>query len=673
MKKYFFIMSEFSIMDHADNVKVVDNNKQNSDEKLNKESVELPTVYQQYIHLSRYARWDESKGRRETWGETVSRYFNFMTEHLKEQCNYDLPLSVRSELEDAVLNLKVMPSMRCLMTAGPALKNDNIAGYNCSYVAMNHPHVFDEIMYILMNGVGVGFSVERQYISLLPIIPDKITSSDTVIHVADSKEGWATAFRELIALLYSGKSPKFDVTKVRPKGSRLKTFGGRSSGPEPLLELFEFTTCIFKEAVGRKLCSIEVHDIVCKIASIVVCGGVRRSALISFSNLSDQRMQQAKSGQWWIDNPQRSLANNSVCYTEKPELTIFLKEWLSLIESKSGERGIFNRVAAQNNCKKYGRRNPTEDFGSNPCVEVNLRQCQFCNLSEIVIRTDDTIETLKEKVRIATILGTFQSTLINFKYINSRWRKNCVDEAILGVSMTGIMDNLLMSGKLGETPLKNCLNELREYALMINSEWADKLNWTKSVAITCVKPSGTVSQLVNSASGLHPRHSKYYIRTVRSNKTDPICQFLIDRGVYHEQDCSNSEAYVFSFPIKSPDDSILRDDVLAIEHLKIWKIYQDEWCEHKPSITVTVRNSEWITVADFVYKNFDMISGISFLPHSDHIYKQAPYQECTEEIYKLFKERTPESLNWNDLAKLEKEDNTTGMQELACSSNGCEI
>lgn len=662
-------------MSENTNTNTNSNTNNNTDTNTNSSTntAELPTVYQQYIHLSRYARWDEKKGRRETWSETVARYFDFMTEHLRENVKYELPDSVRRELEQAVLQLKVMPSMRCLMTAGPALKNDNIAGYNCSYVAIDHPHVFDEILYILMNGVGVGFSVERQYINSLPVVPDKIVQSETVIHVADNKEGWATSLRELIALLYSGKAPKFDVSKVRPKGARLKTFGGRASGPEPLIDLFNFTISTFKEAVGRKLNSLEVHDIVCKIASIVVCGGVRRSALISFSNLSDQRMQQAKSGQWWIDNPQRALANNSVCYTEKPELTIFLKEWLALIESKSGERGIFNNIAAQNNCKKYGRRIPTANLRSNPCVELNLRSQQFCNLTEVVIREDDTLESLKEKVRIATILGTFQCTLINFKYISSTWRKNCLEEALLGVSLTGIMDNLLMSGKLGEDSLKSSLNELREYALLTNVEWADRLNWQRSVSITCVKPSGTVSQLVNSASGIHPRHSKYYIRTVRSNKTDPICQFLINHGIHHEQDHMNPEAYVFSFPIQSPDGAILRDDVLAINHLNIWKIYQENWCEHKPSITVTVRNSEWIAVADFVWQHFDMISGISFLPHSDHIYKQAPYQECDETIYNNFKEKTPISLNWGDLAKLEKEDNTTGMQELSCTAGGCEI
>ncbi len=637
------------------------------------QTTELPTVYQQYIHLSRYARWDEQKGRRETWQETVARYFDFMTEHLRENMHYELPSDVRQELEQAVLSLKVMPSMRCLMTAGPALKNDNVAGYNCSYVAVDHPHIFDEILYILMNGVGVGFSVERQYINQLPVIPDKIVPSESVIHVADSKEGWATALRELIALLYSGKAPKFDVSKVRPKGARLKTFGGRASGPEPLVELFNFVISTFKESVGRKLNSIEVHDIVCKIASIVVCGGVRRSALISFSNLSDQRMQQAKSGQWWIDNPQRALANNSVCYTEKPDLNIFLKEWLALIESKSGERGIFNAVALQNNCRKYGRRDPTANYRSNPCNELGLLHQQFCNLSEVVIRASDDINSLKDKVRIATILGTFQSTLVNFKYISSNWNKNCCNEALLGVSLTGIMDNMLMSGQLGDDKLKSCLCELREHALNTNIEWADKMKWQRSTAITCVKPSGTVSQLVDSASGIHPRHSKYYIRTVRSNRTDPICKFLIDKGIYHEVDCMNPEAEVFSFPIKAPDGAILRDDVSAIKQMEIWKIYQDNWCEHKPSITVTVRNNEWITVADFVWQHFDIISGISFLPHSEHTYKQAPYQDCDESTYLSFKARTPETLDWQELSKIEKEDNTTGMQILSCTAGGCEI
>lgn len=634
---------------------------------------ELPTTYQQFIHLSRYARWNDSVKRRETWNETITRYFNFFEEHLRKYHNYDLQKE-RIELEEAVLKLNVMPSMRCLMTAGPALQNDNLAGYNCSYVAVDNVHVFDEILYILMNGTGVGFSVEEKFTNMLPVVPETIVKTRSTICVEDSKLGWATAYRELIALLYAGKCPYFDVSLIRPKGARLKTFGGRASGPDPLLELFNFTIDMFKQAIGRKLNSLEVHDIVCKIASVVVCGGVRRSALISLSNLSDQRMQIAKSGNWWEMNGQRALANNSVCYTEKPDIQIFLKEWLSLIESHSGERGIFNREAAQNTVRKLGdRRDPNYDFGCNPCSEIILRSYEFCNLTEVIIRADDTLATLKEKVRIATILGTFQSTLVHFKYISDKWHKNCAEEALLGVSLTGIMDNELMSGKRGEVALINTLKELRQVAIDTNQHWADKLGWTRSAAITCVKPSGTVSQLVDSASGIHVRHSKFYIRTVRVAKTDPICQFMIDKGVPHEVDCMNPETMVFSFPMKSPDGAKTRDDQTALEQLRLWQIYQDYWCEHKPSVTVTVRNNEWLPVADFVFANFDQISGISFLPYSEHIYKQAPYQECDEAVWKEAVLKMPKHIDWTELAVRELEDHTTSSHELACVAGICEL
>jgi len=635
--------------------------------------MELQTTYQTFIHKSRYARWNDELKRRENWQETVDRYFKFFSTHLNKYHNFDI-IEIREQLEKTVLNLGVMPSMRCLMTAGVALENDNVCGYNCAYTPIDNVYAFDEIMYILMNGTGIGFSVERQYINLLPSIPENLEQSLTIIKVEDSKIGWASAYRELIALLYAGKIPKFDISLVRPRGSKLKTFGGRASGPEPLLELFNFTIQVFKESKGRKLNSIEVHDIVCKIASIVVVGGVRRSALISLSNLSDQRMQQAKTGQWWTTNSQRALANNSVCYTEKPDILIFMKEWMALIESQSGERGIFNRVAAKNAIKKLGeRRNPEYDFGCNPCSEILLRPKEFCNLTEVIIRQTDTVESLKEKVRIATILGTFQSTLINFKYISNKWRENCQEEALLGVSLTGIMDNEIMSGQLGTDLLIQTLKELRSVAIETNLEWAKKLGISPSAAITCVKPSGTVSQLVDSASGIHPRHSKYYIRTVRISKTDPIGQFLIDNKFPYETDFYNPEAYVFSFPIQAPKNAITRENQSAIQQLKMWQIYQDHWCEHKPSITVTVKSNEWLAVADFVYTNFDNISGISFLPYSEHIYKQAPYQECTEEFYLDFMSKMPKNIDWNELALRELEDNTTSSHELACVGGTCEI
>lgn len=635
--------------------------------------MELPTTYQTFIHKSRYARWNDNLKRRENWNETVERYFNFFKSHLKKLHSFDIT-DIQKQLQEAILNLEVMPSMRCLMTAGPALEHDNICGYNCAYTPVDNIHTFDEIMYILMNGTGIGFSVERQYINLLPSIPENLEHSLTIIKVEDSKLGWASSYRELIALLYAGKIPKFDVSLVRPRGAKLKTFGGRASGPEPLLELFEFTIQIFKESKGRKLNSLEVHDIVCKIASIVVVGGVRRSALISLSNLSDQRMQQAKTGQWWTMNPQRALANNSVCYTEKPDILIFMKEWMSLIESQSGERGIFNRVAAKNTVKKLGdRRSLDHDFGCNPCSEILLRPKEFCNLTEVIIRQTDNLETLKYKVKVASILGTFQSTLVNFKYISNKWSENCKEEALLGVSLTGIMDNEIMSGQLGTEILIHTLKELRNVAIETNFEWAKKLQISPSAAITCVKPSGTVSQLVDSASGIHTRHSKYYIRTVRISKTDPIGQFLIDNKFPHETDFYNPEAYVFSFPMKAPENAITREQQTALQQLQIWQIYQDHWCEHKPSITVTIKPHEWLNVADFVYTNFDNISGISFLPHSEHTYKQAPYQECNEEFYLDFLSKMPNNIDWNELASRELDDNTTSSQELACAGGSCEL
>jgi len=640
----------------------------------------LPSVYQNFIHLSRYARWQPDKKRRETWSETVDRYFNFFNKYLKK--NYDFELAPHiAGLKNKVLSLDVMPSMRALMSAGQALERDNVAGYNCSYVAIDNIRTFDEILYILMNGVGVGFSVERQYIVKLPEIPDEMNHSDTVIKVKDSRIGWATAFKELISLLYSGQIPKWDVSKVRKAGAPLKTFGGRSSGPEPLVQLFQFVCEKFKGAVGRRLNSLEVHDIVCKIACVVVVGGVRRSALISLSNLSDQRMQMAKSGQWWLTNNQRALSNNSVCYTEKPEIGTFMKEWVTLYESKSGERGIFNRVAAVNQVKKYERREPNHDFGCNPCSEILLRPKQFCNLSEVVIREADTYETLKEKVKYATILGTIQSTLTNFRYLSKKWKKNCEEERLLGVSLTGIMDNNITnntspyvdaSGNIHE--LTEVLNSLREYAVEVNKEWAEKLGINAATAITCVKPSGTVSQLVDCASGIHARHNNFYIRTVRCSKTDPISKLMIDKGIPYEEDLMNNSSWVFSFPIKSPDTTnITRRDMNAIDQLNIWALYQNNWCEHKPSVTITVKEDEWLQVASFVYDNFNKMSGVSFLPYSDHIYKQAPYQDCSKEKYEQLLGNIPTQIEWTDIANYEQQDNTKINTELACSGDKCEL
>jgi len=634
----------------------------------------LPTSYQEFIHLSRYSRWLPEKGRRETWEETIARYFDFFTEHLEETCNYKLPKALRTELEEAVLTQRIMPSMRCLMTAGEALKRENIAGYNCSYIAVDKPHAFDEILYVLMNGTGVGFSVERQYVSQLPVVAEEFHDTDTTIMVADSKLGWAKALKEMIGLLYAGQVPKWDLSKVRPAGAPLKTFGGRASGPEPLNQLFLFCIQTFKNAAGRKLNSVECHDIVCKIAEIVVVGGVRRSALISLSNLSDDRMRHAKAGQWWTDHGQRALANNSACYTEKPDIGIFMDEWKALYDSKSGERGIFNRESANKMAAMSGRREVDgHEFGTNPCSEIILRSREFCNLSEVVVRPNDTWLDLREKVRLATILGTFQSSLINFKYISGAWKKNCEEERLLGVSMTGIMDNPLTNGKQS-SDLVPQLELLKSVAVETNKEMAKKLGINASTAITCVKPSGTVSQLVDAASGIHARHNPYYIRTVRGDKKDPLTKMMIDEGFPVEDDQMNpSHTSVFSFPVKVDKGAVFRTDMTAIQQLELWLTYQRSWCEHKPSITVSVKEHEWLEVGAWVYKNFDYMSGVSFLPFSDHTYAQAPYQDCDELQYQDLLNKMPKNVDWGKLAQYEQSDMTVGAQELACAAGFCEI
>ena len=598
----------------------------------------LPTSYQEFIHLSRYSRWLPDNNRRETWDETVGRYFDFFVEHLKEMHNFTLNDDLRKELENAVLDLRVMPSMRCLMTAGEALKRENIAGYNCSYVAVNRVHAFDEILYILMNGTGVGFSVERQHVNQLPHVADEFHHTDTTITVADSKLGWAKGLKELIGMLYIGQIPRWDLSKVRPAGAPLKTFGGRASGPEPLESLFNFTVNIFQNAPSRKLSSIECHDLVCKIAEVVVVGGVRRSALISLSNLSDDRMRHAKTGQWWNTEPQRALANNSACYTEKPDIGTFMDEWKALYESKSGERGIFNRESAIKQAEKNGRRDSEHEFGTNPCSEIILRSREFCNLSEVVVRPTDTEETLKEKVRLATILGTIQSTLTNFRYVSTVWKNNCEEERLLGVSLTGIMDNKLLNGKINRSSgtLESLLQNLRKLAIDTNKAFAHTLGIKQSAAITCIKPSGTVSQLVDAASGIHARHNPYYIRTVRGDKKDPLTKMMVDEGFPVEDDVMNpSHTAVFSFPMQANKDAIFRTDMTAIKQLELWKIYQEHWCEHKPSVTISVKEHEWLDVGAWVYDNFDMMSGVSFLPFSEHTYKQAPYQDIQKEEYEV--------------------------------------
>tara|TARA_R110000824_G_scaffold52980_4_gene146984 strand:- start:1024 stop:2922 length:1899 start_codon:yes stop_codon:yes gene_type:complete len=623
----------------------------------------LPTDYQSFIHKSRYAKYHEGFGR-ESWDDTVTRFsVNIIRDLVDPDTKY--------KLEQAILGLEVMPSMRGLMTAGAAAERDNTCMYNCSYLPVDDLKSFDEAMFILLCGTGVGFSVERQFVSKLPEVP-KLFQSETNIMVKDSKEGWAKSFRQLIALLYSGEIPTWDVSKVRPAGAPLKTFGGRASGPAPLVDLFNFTINTFKRAEGRKLSSIECHDIMCKIGEVVVVGGVRRSAMISLSNLSDDRMRTAKSGSWWENNPQRALANNSVSYTEKPDSLSFMREWMALVESGSGERGVFNRQASKVQAAKNGRRDADYEFGTNPCSEIILRPNQFCNLTEVVVRSTDDLDSLSEKVRLATILGTIQSNFTKFPYLRKIWQKNTEEERLLGVSLTGIMDNPLMT--LKNKGLENTLEHLKQIAVTTNAEWAERLGIPIAAAITCVKPSGTVSQLVDSASGIHARHSPYYVRTVRGDNKDPLTQFMKDQGVPNAPEAFKpDQTTVFSFPMKAPTGAICTADMAAIEQLEMWLAYQRSWCEHKPSVTINVKNDEWFEVGAFVYKFFDEMSGVSFLPYNEHTYQQAPYQECGKSDYKTLKSLMPKTIDWSKLSEYESEDNTAGSQTLACSGDSCEI
>jgi len=632
----------------------------------------LPTDYQNFIALSRYARWKDDEQRRETWSETVDRYFDYMANHLKKKHGYILTKALREKLDNSILALGIMPSMRALMTAGVALDRCHVAGYNCSYIPVDSPRSFDECMYILMCGTGVGFSVERENVDKLPTVNEHFEDSTTVITVADSRPGWARALRELIAMLYVGQIPSLDVSQVRPAGARLKTFGGRASGPQPLIDLYNFCIAIFKKAAGRRLYPIECHDIMCKIGEVVVVGGVRRSALISLSNLNDDQMRHAKSGSWWENEGHRALANNSVAYKGKPDMGTFMREWLALYESKSGERGIFNRKSAKKKVEENGRRKPDHAFGCNPCSEIILRPYQFCNLTEVVARETDDLNSLKEKVRLATILGTFQSTLTEFKYLRKVWKQNTEEERLLGVSLTGILDCPILSPN--NDSLEDTLEQLRHVAVETNLQISKVLDVPQSTAITCIKPSGTVSQLVDSASGIHARHNPFYIRTVRGDNKDPLTQFMKEAGIPIEPDITKPDSVsVFSFPMKSPKGAITRTEMTAIEQLDYWLTFQRHWCEHKPSVTVSVKENEWMEVGAWVYQNFDEVSGISFLPFSEHTYKQAPYQDITEEEYNVLTKAMPPAINWSGLQDFEKEDTTSGSKELACTAGVCEI
>jgi ribonucleoside-triphosphate reductase (thioredoxin) len=625
----------------------------------------LPTDYQSFIATSRYARWLNDENRRENWRETVER---FIANVVRGKAD----VRTEDDILFAMLNLEVMPSMRSVMTAGPALARDNTSGYNCAYLPVDDLKSFDEAMYILLCGTGVGFSVERQYVSKLPEVPELMFKSDTVIVVKDSKGGWAKGLRQLIALLYAGEIPAWDISLVRPAGAKLKTFGGRASGPAPLVDLFNFVVNTFTNAKGRRLSSIECHDLMCKIGEVVVVGGVRRSAMISLSNLSDDRMRNAKSGNWWEHEGQRALANNSVAYTERPDMETFLAEWTSLVKSKSGERGIFSRVASRKQAAKNNRRNVDYEFGTNPCSEIILRPNQFCNLSEVVVRATDTIVDLERKVRLAAIIGTIQSTLTHFPYLRKIWQTNTEEERLLGVSLTGIMDNRLMTH--ANAGLEKLLEHLKNVAITTNAEWAERLNIPASTAITCVKPSGTVSQLVDSASGIHARHSAYYIRTVRGDNKDPLTQFMIDQGIPAEPCVMKPDSTtVFSFPQMSPRQAVTRNDMTALEQLELWMTYQRHWCEHKPSVTITVKDNEWMEVGAWVYKNFDEVSGVSFLPHSDHSYQQAPYQEVGKHDYETLLSVMPERIDWARLSEYETEDTSKGTSTFACAGGSCEM
>jgi len=628
--------------------------------------------YRNFIHISRYARWIESENRRETWVETVDRLINFMKSYLVENYDYKKDDTIFDDMRNAILNHQIMPSMRALMTAGPALERDHIAAYNCSFIAVDSPRAFDEAMYILMNGTGVGFSVEQKYTDHMPTVAEQLFPTATTIVVEDSKLGWAKAYKELIALLYQGQIPNWDMSKIRPAGARLKTFGGRASGPEPLHALFQFTVDIFRNAAGRRLKPIEAHDIMCKVGEVVVVGGVRRSALISLSNLDDFEMAKAKSGNWWETEGQRALANNSATYNMKPNTAQFLREWRNLYESKSGERGIYNLDSVRKHIDSFGRRDSSKVAGTNPCGEILLRPNEFCNLTEVVIEADDTEDSLKKKVELASIFGTWQSTLTNFKYIRKSWKDNCEEERLLGVSLTGIYGSKLTS--TGTTKLAKLLDSLRETAVETNRVEAEKLGINQSMSVTCVKPSGTVSQLTGVSSGIHPWYSEYYIRSVRGDNKDPLTVFLKDCGIPNEPDVMKpNDTTVFYFPIKAPKGATVTEDISAIDHLEMWKIYRNHWTEHNPSVTINVHEDDWMKVGAWVYDNFDEIGGVSFLPASEHTYKQAPYQACSKEEYQEAVKKMPTNIPWEMLTVYETSDGTTGSQELSCVAGSCEI
>ena len=622
----------------------------------------------EFIYYRTYSRWIDDEGRRETWVETVDRYINFMRENLGKR----LSDKEYSEVRQAILSHEAMPSMRLLQFAGKAARTTNVCAYNCSFIAPTKLEDFAEIMYISMCGTGAGFSVESQYIQQLPVIKRQSGKLRHVHVIDDSKEGWCDALTLGLKTWYAGEDVQFDYSRLRPAGARLKTMGGKSSGPDPLRELLTFARATVLKRQGRRLTNLDAHDIICKIGEIVVAGGVRRSALISLSDLDDVEMRDAKKGQFYITEPQRSLANNSAVYNEKPGAEEFMREWLALMESHSGERGIFNRgglreTFPERRTKMLEERIDT--IGTNPCGEILLQPKQFCNLSEIVARAEDTPGSLMRKMKIATLLGTYQSTLTNFPYLSREWKEHCEEERLLGVSITGQWDSPAVRKP-------EMLKKLRDAAVVYNREYAKRFTVSPSTCITCTKPSGTLSQMVDCASGMHPRHAPYYIRRVRIASTDALFQMLRDQGVpYHPEVGQNMETattFVIDFPVKAPDAAIFRDQVPALELLEYWKDVKENYTEHNPSVTISVGDDEWLKTGNWVYENWKIVGGLSFLPRSNHVYKLAPYEEIDEKAYHELLERFAH-VDFSKIVTYEREDGTENKRELACASGTCEV
>ncbi|MDA0320449.1 MAG: recombinase [Proteobacteria bacterium] len=619
---------------------------------------------EEYVYISKYSKFLHDQNRRETWAETVKRYkANVLDRHLSNE--------MAEIIARAILNLEVVPSMRMLATAGPALDRDNVCGYNCAYKAITQPRDFSDALFILSSGTGMGYSVEKKYISQLPKVPSSVKMDEVSFTVQDSREGWQEAVQFAMEEGFLGNIYEYDLSLLRPEGAILKTFGGRSSGPEPLRKTLNYINDLFKKAAGRQLTSLECHDLMCMIASCIVAGGVRRSAMISLGDIDDVEMRNAKNWSLGAFPEERHSANNSYVTNGTPSKEEFEAEWSAMVAGKSGERGIFNRASAKAQAEKFGRK--VADFGCNPCSEILLvDDGQFCNLSEVIIRADDDFYDLKRKVELATIIGTVQSTFTHFPALPKNWTDNCEEERLLGVSMTGIMDNPLTNGVLAGLPGR--LNELRNFAIDTNKKWAEKLGISAAASVTCVKPSGSVSALTGTASGIHSRWSDYYIRRTIQSNADPLTQLMIDEGIPHEPSATKPDLEtVFSFPIASPLGAVTNGTRSAIEQMEMWLTYQRNWTTHKVSATISVKSDEWDDLAKFVYDHFDEIAGVSFLPYDDHAYVQAPYEQISAEKYEELNLAFPISVNWSRLPEFEIEDTTKASQELACTGGACEI